>query len=124
MASRRVARLNELIQQTVSRLALKLKDPQIGFLTITGAEVSPDISFARIFYSVLGSEEDKKNTASALDRAKYHVRRELARLENLKKVPEIEFTYDETVERADRVSRLLNTIKEERKISEQNSQSD
>jgi len=117
MQSRRLTRLNELIQQTVSQLVLKLKDPNIGFLTITGAKVAPDISHAHIYYSVLGSEEDKENTAAALERAKSHVRRQLAHLENLKKVPEIIFVYDQAPERADRVFRLLNTLEQERKDS-------
>jgi len=115
MQSRRIARLNELILQTVSRLALNLKDPGIGFLTITGAEVTPDISLAKIYFSVLGSDEDKKSTAEALDRAKPYIRRELAKLENLKKVPSLNFYYDEVPGRADRVSRIFNLIERERK---------
>src|SRR5262245_57755474 len=114
MHPRRLVRLTELIQQTVSNLALGLKDPGIGFVTITGCEITPDVSVARIFYSVFGTETEKAATAEALDRAKSHIRREVGRLENLRRVPEIVFIYDESVERADRVTRILNKIQKER----------
>jgi ribosome-binding factor A len=114
MHPRRLARLNELILQTVSRSALNLKDPGIGFITITGAEISQDVSTAKIFYSVLGSAEEREATAVALERAKKHIRREVGQLENLRRVPELIFLYDTSVERADRVTRLLSTIEHEK----------
>lgn len=114
MHPRRLARLNELILQTVSRLTLNLQDPGIGFITVTGAEVSPDVSLAKIFYSVYGTEMEKQMTAEALERAKPRFRREVARLENLKKAPALLFVYDAGVERADRVFKLLDTIEKER----------
>lgn len=107
--------MTELIMQTVSQAVLNLKDPGLGFLTITGAEISPDISVARIFYSVLGSADEQKATAEALERAKKFIRHEVGRLENLRRVPEIVFVYDDSLERADRVTRLLKTIENERK---------
>ena len=113
MHPRRIARLNELILQTVSRSALNLKDPGIGFVTFTAAEISPDVSVVRIYYSVLGTPEDRQATAEALDRAKSHLRHEIGKLENMRRVPNIVFLYDESVERADRVTRLLNTIQHE-----------
>jgi len=118
MLTRRIERLSELIQQTVSKMILTLKDPQIGFVTITGATVTQDISLAKIFYSVLGTAEQKEATMAALDRARPHIRRELARLENLRKVPELLFVYDESVERADRVHRILETLEKERKTGD------
>lgn len=114
MHPRRLTRLNELILQTVSEAALHLKDPGLGFITITGAELSPDVSVAKIFYSVLGSEEEKENTAVALDRARSHIRREVGKLENLRRVPELIFVFDDSVEKADRVSRILDTIQNEK----------
>jgi ribosome-binding factor A len=124
MHPRRLARLNELILQTVSNLALELKDPGIGFITITGAEISPDVSVAKIFYSVLGTEQEKEATATAFERAKSHIRREVGRLENLRRVPQIIFIYDHSVERADRVSRLLNTIHDEEKKNDSGNSAD
>ena len=115
MHPRRLARLNELIQQTISRVALSLKDPGIGFITITGSEISHDVSTAKIFYSVLGTPAEKEATAEALERAKPHIRHEVGQLENLRRVPHLIFIYDESVERADRVTRLINTINQESK---------
>lgn len=110
MHPRRLIRLNELIMQTVSQAALNLKDPEIGFITITGAELSPDVSLAKIFYSVLGDPSVREATAQALERAKPHIRHEVGQLENLRRVPHLLFIYDESVERADRVNRILHTI--------------
>ena len=114
MHPRRLVRLNELILQTVSKAALNLKDPGIGFITFTGSEVSQDISTAKIYYSVLGTPQEREATAEALERAKPHIRHEVGKLENLRRVPHLIFIYDESVERADRVGRLLNVIREEK----------
>jgi len=114
MHPRRAARLNELILQTVSRAALGLKDPGIHFLTFTSAEISADVSVVRLFYSVLGSLEDREETKAALERAKPFFRHEIGQLENMRRVPNLVFMYDESVERADRVTRLLNTIQNEK----------
>lgn len=115
MHPRRLERLTELIQQTISRIILNLKDPGLGFVTITGAELTPDVSLAKIFYSVLGSPMEKQATMDALERAKPRIRHEVAQLENLRRVPEIIFIYDETPERADKVFRILNKLENERK---------
>jgi ribosome-binding factor A len=115
---RRLVRLNELVQQTVSQAVLNLKDPGLGFVTITGADIAPDLSFVKIYYSVLGSKEERSTTAEALERAKSHLRRDLGQLENLRKVPQITFVYDESLERADRVYKLLDTIQHEIKPDE------
>lgn len=114
MHPRRIARINELILQTVSMEALNLKDPGLGFITFTAAEISPDVSVVKLFYSVLGTDEEKAATKEALERAKPHLRHEMGKLENLRRVPNILFIYDESVERADRVTRLLNTIQNEK----------
>ena len=114
MHPRRLTRLNELIQQSISQEVLNLKDPGLGFVTITGAETAPDVSVTRVYYSVLGANQDREATAQAFERAKPHLRSQLGKLENLRRVPNLIFIYDETVERADRVTRLLNSIKNEK----------
>src|SRR5262245_61281913 len=107
MHPRRLVRLNELILQTVSQAALNLKDPGLGFITVTGADLAPDLSHVKIFYSVLGDTATKQATADALERARPHIRREIGRLENLRKVPDVLFVYDDSVERAARVNTIL-----------------
>lgn len=116
MHPRRLVRLNELILQTVSRAVLSLKDPGLGFVTVTSCEISADVSLAKIFYSVLGDAAAKEETAAALERAKPHIRSEVAKLENLRRVPQLLFVYDAAAERADRVNRILHTIEEERDV--------
>jgi len=118
MHPRRLVRLNELIQQTISQAMLNLKDPEIGFLTITGAETAPDVSLVKVFYSVLGDPAAREKTAEALERAKPHIRHEVSRLENLRRTPQLLFLYDESVQRADRVNQLLHQIEEEHKVIE------
>ena len=113
MHPRRLARLNELILQKVSQDVLNLKDPGIGFITITGAEISQDVSTARIYYSVLGTPAERAETAEALERAKPHIRHAVGQLENLRRVPHLVFLFDESVERSARISGLLNKIKQE-----------
>ena len=113
MHPRRLARFNELVSQRVSSLIPNLKDPALGFITITGAEVSPDVSLARIFYSVLGTDVEKEATKTALERAKPYIRRELAQLENMRRVPQIQFIYDDGIERAARVNKILNELQHE-----------
>lgn len=113
MHPRRLVRLNELILQTVSQATLQLKDPGLGFITITGAELSPDVSVAKIFYSVLGTPEQRVETAAALERARPYVRSQVGKLENLRRVPQIAFMYDTSVERADRVNQIFNALHNE-----------
>lgn len=110
MHPRRLARLNQLILQSVSQSILRLKDPEVGFVTILGAETSPDVSLVRIHYSVLGSDADREKTKQVLERAKSYVKREIGQLENLKRVPNVLFVYDSSTEKADRVSQILQTI--------------
>lgn len=114
MHPRRKARFDELICHTISRLVLTLKDPAMGFVTITGARVTEDVSTARIFYSVFGSNEEKEATKEALERAKPYIRHELAQIEHLRRVPQLVFVYDSTVEEAARVNEILHTLKEEK----------
>jgi ribosome-binding factor A len=118
MHPRRLVRLNELILQTVSQAVLNLKDPEIGFVTITGGELTPDVSLVKIYYSVLGDPATRDTTAKALERARTHIRHEVGQLENLRRVPNLLFIYDDSVERADRVNRILHTIHEEEKPAE------
>jgi ribosome-binding factor A len=121
MMPRRLERLNEFLKQQISAMIPYLKDPGLGFLTITGVDLSPDMSRLRVFYSVLGSDDDRQKTESALQRAKFQIRHELMKLENLRRIPQLEFSYDSTPERADRIQRLLMQIDSERHAGERKS---
>jgi ribosome-binding factor A len=106
--SYRPERLAAQLQEEVSQLIeYELHDPRIGFATITGVRVSPDLMHARIYVSVLESEEKKKETLQALNNAAGFVRRAIGQRIRLRKSPEILFTLDESVERGDRLTRII-----------------
>ncbi len=109
----RPERLAEIIKQEVSdMLRNELKDPRIGFVTITEVEVSSDLRHAKIFFSVLGPEEEAKASLEALNRARGYVRSELGRRIRLRYTPEIYFTLDHSIQRGIRVMELLHEVKE------------
>lgn len=112
--SHRPERLAEAIKKEVSDMMRdELKDPRIGFATITLVEVSSDLRYAKIYVSVLGAPGEQKNTLSALESAKGFVRSELGRRIRLRYTPEITFKLDTSIQRGTRVIKLLEeTIKE------------
>ena len=94
---------------------MERQDPDMGFVTFTGVSVTEDLASARIFYSVLGTEEEKLSTAECLDRMKWGLRRGMRRLESLKRAPDLLFVYDETPGKAARISEILETLNNEDK---------
>ncbi|MFN8095864.1 MAG: 30S ribosome-binding factor RbfA [Vicinamibacteria bacterium] len=106
---RRPERLAEGIREEVARIvASDLKDPRLGFVTITRVEVTHDLSHARVLVGVLGGEVEREKSLAALRSAAGFVRREIGRRLRIRIVPEIEFRYDKGIEATDRVARLLN----------------
>jgi ribosome-binding factor A len=103
----RPQRLGDLIQREVSDLIrLELRDPRVGMITITSVDVSPDMSHARLFFTIL--EKDKlEDTLQGLKRSAGFLRSQLARRIQMYTTPELRFEYDESVERGDRLSRLI-----------------
>jgi ribosome-binding factor A len=103
----RPQRLGDLIQREVSDLIrLELRDPRVGMITITSVDVSPDMSHARLFFTLL--EKDKlEDTLHGLKRSAGFLRSQLARRLKMYSTPELRFEYDESVERGDRLSRLI-----------------
>ncbi|MDD2927381.1 MAG: 30S ribosome-binding factor RbfA [Candidatus Omnitrophica bacterium] len=95
----------------------KLKDPRLGFVTIMNVEVTQDLRYAKIFFSVLGNDDAHKNTKEALDSALGFVRKLIAQRLNLRFAPEIAFYEDRSSEYSVRIEEVLNEIKE---IDEQN----
>ena len=107
----RPERLGDLIQREVSELIrLELRDPRVGMITITSVDVSPDMSHARLFFTML--EKDKlDDTLQGLKRSAGFLRSQLARRMKMYTTPELRFEYDESVERGDRLSRLIDSVK-------------
>jgi ribosome-binding factor A len=105
---RRAARLGEQIREQVAELiANKLKDPRIGFVTVTRVELTADQRIAKILVGVLGDDESRKKSLAGLRQAAGFVRRELARELRMRFVPEVLFEYDRGLEATDRVAQLL-----------------
>jgi ribosome-binding factor A len=106
--------VGELIQQTVSEIAREIRDLDSGLVTIMGVKLSDDLLSCRIYYSVFGSNENKKKIDIALKRNTKGIRHQLATRLNLRRTPKIVFVYDDTNENADKVFSLLKKIEEEK----------
>ncbi len=100
-------KVNELVREVVADAVTDLKDPRIGFLTITGAETSPDLRHAVVYYSVLGSDEEKADTAMALDSARSRIQRVLGRETRMRYTPVLEFKVDPSIDEGLRITRIL-----------------
>ena len=96
--------------ELASLLAREVHDPGIGFVTLTRVRISPDLQSARIFYTALGDETARKNSARALDRAAPFLRRQIGSRLRLRRVPELTFLYDESIAGQDRIEQLLNEL--------------
>jgi ribosome-binding factor A len=104
----RTTRLADQIQRDLSGIIrLELKDPRIGLLTITGVELSPDMTHAKVFVTVLGDEDKTEETLATLRRASGFLRSELAHGLGTRVTPELHFVFDESVVRGARLSRLI-----------------
>jgi ribosome-binding factor A len=101
-------RVNEALREILSvRIAEGLKDPRIGFVTVTAVETSPDLRHARVFVSVLGNKQEREDTLAGLQRAHGLLQAEVARVTHMKRTPELKFVYDETVEKGMRINEIL-----------------
>ncbi|QSV45194.1 ribosome-binding factor A [Geobacter benzoatilyticus] len=108
---KRSDKVSEAIHELVSSLIVKgLKDPRIGFMTITGVKVTDDIRHATIFYTVMGGEDERKATAQGLNSAVGFIRKEVGKELRLRFAPEIIFKYDDSIEYGNRIDKLLKEI--------------
>src|SRR4029453_16583061 len=95
--SGRMRRVNESVRQVLSEAVGELKDPRIGFVTVTGAETSPDRRHARVYVSVCGSEESRQDSLAGLEAAHGVLQSRLARELRMKRTPQLAFEYDPPV---------------------------
>jgi ribosome-binding factor A len=110
---KRAERVGDLIKKEISQIIqCELKDPGIGFVTITAVELSSDLKHAKIFYSVLGDEKGKKESSSALKRACGFIQHEMGRRLRLRYTPEISFLFDSSVEYGAHIETLIKKIHE------------
>jgi len=114
MQGKRIDRVGHLLQMELGRLILqKVKDPRLGFVTITKVDVTPDIRSACVLYSVMGSDEEKADTQIALDKAKGFLQKEIGAVLNLRNVPRLIFTRDDAYDHRQEIDAILKTIKED-----------
>jgi ribosome-binding factor A len=108
VAADRMRRVNEALREVLSvRIAEGLKDPRIGFVTVTAVETSPDLRHARVFVSVLGNKQEREDSLAGLQHAHGLLQAEIAKLTHMKRTPELKFIYDETVDKGMRITELL-----------------
>ena len=121
----RQTRVGEQIRVELSELlARDVHDPGIGFLTITHVKLSPDLQQARAYYTTIGDEKARKETRKALERATPFLRRHIGQRLRLRRVPELEFFFDESVEKQDRIEKILQELNQERAIAPDTGASD
>jgi ribosome-binding factor A len=112
MAGGRLDRVQRLAKQVLGEAIHDLKDPRIGFATVTAVRVTADLQHARVLVSVLGSVEEQEQTMAGLESAKAHLRSELGRQVRMKYSPELTFQLDHGPEEAERLEALLRRLHE------------
>lgn len=119
MSTTRPERVAAAIRKEISTMIQEeLKDPRIGFTTITKVEITPDLRYAKVYYTVLGSDKEKKSTEVALKRAKGFIKGHIGDRLKLRFTPEITFKIDTSAEYADKMERLFDKIHKEREHTE------
>jgi ribosome-binding factor A len=111
----RASRVGDQIRAELAELLTReVHDPGIGFLTITHVKVSPDLQQARAYYTTIGNEKARRESARALERATPFLRRHIGRRLRLKRVPELTFSFDDSLEKNDRIEQILQQLNSER----------
>jgi len=111
--SERLERVSEELREVLAKEIGRLKDPRVGFVTVTGVRVTPDLRKARVFYTVLGDESARRGTRAALRSARSHLRASLGKEVRIKFVPELEFEEDVDLDRVRRVDELIDRLSRE-----------
>ena len=108
--SDRMRRVNAAVREVLSEALGELKDPRIGFVTVTGVKTSPDLRQAQVFVSVLGSEKKREQTLAGLGAAHGVLQARIARELRMKRTPQLTFQYDDSFERGVRMSHLIDEL--------------
>ena len=113
MGIQRAQKVAEAIQKEISSLIIKgLKDPRVGFVTITAVDVTSDLSLAKVFFTVIGDDKARKDSAAGLKSAIPYIRREIGKQLRLRVVPEVVFQYDTSIDYGHHIEALLKGIQE------------
>ena len=112
MASRRIARLNEQLRREIAELLRReVRDPRIGLVSLTEVEVASDLGSAKVFVRISGDERERAETLAGLGAAAPFLRRTLGRTLHIRRVPELRFLEDHSLERAQRIERILSEVR-------------
>jgi ribosome-binding factor A len=111
MPSKRIARLNEQFKRELSELIrTHVRDPRVGVVTVTGVEMASDLGSARVFVRIIGDQAEFKGTLEGLDAAAPFLRGRLGRLLHIRRIPELRFREDRSMEHAQRIEKLLSEV--------------
>ena len=120
MGTQRPERVQEALRQEISKIIQnEIKDPRLGFLTITGVEITKDLRYAKVYFSTLGEMKNKRLALKGLNHAKGYIKGLVGDRIKLRFMPEIEFKIDESIERTQEIYDILEKIKKERKADEE-----
>jgi ribosome-binding factor A len=115
MSERRQQRVAQEIQRRASQfIQEELKDPRIGFLTVTGVKVNADLTHATLYISVMGNEREQQDTMTALNRARGLIKRDIGDWLRIRTVPEIEFEQDRSIERGARILEIIKGLEQDK----------
>jgi ribosome-binding factor A len=108
---KRSEKVAEAVHELISELIVKgLKDPRIGFVTITGVKMTDDLHLATVYFTVIGSDKEKKATEQGLNSAKGFIRKEMGKSLHMRYLPDLIFRYDESVEYGNRIETILKEL--------------
>jgi ribosome-binding factor A len=108
----RPGRVSEEFREILAEEIPRLKDPRIGFVTVTRVRVTPDLRLARVFYTAMGDEKERRATAAGLRSARPHLRQVIGHQVRMKTLPDLQFEEDVTIEAADRIERVIRKLHE------------
>lgn len=119
MSTHRMQRVSELVKQEVSEIIRRdVACEDVGMITVTACEVASDLKTARVYVSVIGDADKQADALALLERHRGHIQRALGRAVVLKYIPHLAFHIDESIERADRIERILDQIEHEKPTNE------
>ncbi|MFW5718786.1 MAG: 30S ribosome-binding factor RbfA [Halanaerobium sp.] len=122
MTNKRAVRVGELLKEEISQIVLReMKDPRIGFVSVTDVEVSGDLRHAKVFISVYGTDKEKEETLEGLQQAQGFVRKLVGERVKIHHTPEIIFRYDDSIENGVHISEIIKDLKESGEIKESDS---
>lgn len=117
MSQIRIQRISKQIERDVVDIIMNdMKDNKIGFITVTGAQVTNDLSYCKIYYSVLGGDKREEAAAQTLERSKGFIRTELSKRLSIRKVPELIFEIDQSIEYGNKINTMLADLRKQGKM--------